>query len=74
MALLADSIAEAKQFFESLEESAKSVGLNLNEAKTKYVSVKCESHFTDQILADSGSHIGANKFQKPSLNIPKPKL
>ena len=37
LALLAGSITEAKQIFESLEESAKSVGLHFNEAKTKYI-------------------------------------
>ena len=42
LALLTNTIALAHNFLLGLEEAANSVGLHLNESKTKYLSVKCE--------------------------------
>ena len=39
LALITDSVAEAQDFLRSLELAANSVGLHLNEGKTKYTGI-----------------------------------
>ena len=39
LALITDSVAEAQDFLRSLELAANSVGLHLNEGKTKYMGI-----------------------------------
>ena len=54
LALLTDTTAEAQEFLLCLEEAAHSVGLHLNESKTKYISVNCPDTV---IRAASGKEI-----------------
>ena len=41
LTLLSDSTVEAQEFLLCIEEAANSVGLHLNESKTKYLTVNC---------------------------------
>ena len=54
LALLTNTIAMAQSFLLSLEEAANSVGLHLNESKTKYLSVNCQS---ESLNAKSGKEL-----------------
>ena len=56
LALLTNTIAEAQKFLHDLEGAANSVGLHLNELKTKYMSMNCHSA---NITAKSGKEIKA---------------
>lgn len=50
LALLTDTLEEAQQMLRTLEEVAKTVGLTMNESKTKYLSVNLNSEEEDQVL------------------------
>ncbi len=57
LALLTNTIAEAQKFLHDLEGAANSVGLHLNELKTKYMSLNC--HTDCLITSKSGEEIKA---------------
>ena len=57
LALITDSVAVAQKFLESLELAANSVGLHLNEGKTKYMGNNIREDDAQSITAASGKSI-----------------
>lgn len=55
VALITDTAAQAQEFLQALEVVASSVGLHLNESKTKFIGIHCND--TDIIQSSNGSHI-----------------
>ena len=57
LALITDSVAEAQDFLRSLELAANSVGLHLNEGKTKYMGINIRDDDNQTLVAGSGKSI-----------------
>ena len=57
LALITDSVAEAQKFLDSLEQAASSIGLHLNDDKTKYMEINVKDNDNNSITAASGESI-----------------
>ncbi|MCP4493478.1 MAG: hypothetical protein GY820_40160, partial [Gammaproteobacteria bacterium] len=57
LALITDSVAEAQKFLDSLEQAASSIGLHLNDDKTKYMEINVKDDDNQSITAASGESI-----------------
>ena len=57
LALITDSVAETQDFLRSLELAANSVGLHLNEGKTKYMGINIRDDDNSTLVAGSGKSI-----------------
>ena len=55
LALITDSVAETQDFLRSLELAANSVGLHLNEGKTKYMGINIRDDDNSTLVAGSGN-------------------
>ena len=55
--ILTDSVAEAQDFLRSLELAANSVGLHLNEGKTKYMGINIRDDDNPTLVAGSGKSL-----------------